>query len=43
MDKNNDAPALEPDGRLSLTLPAGAQGTNMFGDVFGGWVAAQIV
>jgi len=43
MNKNNEAPALEPDGRLSLTLPADAQGTNMFGDVFGGWVSSQIV
>ncbi|MGB0732154.1 MAG: acyl-CoA thioesterase [Pontibacterium sp.] len=43
MNKNNETPGLEPDGRLSLTLPADAQGTNMFGDVYGGWVSSQIV
>ena len=32
-----------PDGELSLKLPASSQATNMFGDVYGGWVAARAV
>ncbi|MBR9828938.1 MAG: acyl-CoA thioesterase, partial [Oceanospirillales bacterium] len=34
---------LMPDGELSLQLPAGADAVNMFGDVYGGWVASQLV
>ncbi len=32
-----------PDGELSLKLPASSQATNMFGDVYGGWVVARAV
>ncbi|MGB0466046.1 MAG: acyl-CoA thioesterase [Pontibacterium sp.] len=41
--KINDDQILSPEGELSLTLPADAQATNMFGDVYGGWVSSQIV
>ncbi len=34
---------LTPEGELSLQLPAGAEAVNMFGDVYGGWVASQLV
>jgi len=34
---------LTPDGELSLQMPAGNEAANMFGDVYGGWVSAQIV
>ena len=34
---------LQPEGELSLQLPAGNDATNMFGDVYGGWVSAKIV
>lgn len=34
---------LQPEGELSLLLPAGSDATNMFGDVFGGWVSAKMV
>ena len=34
---------LEPEGELTLQLPAGQQSVNVFGDVYGGWVAAQLV
>lgn len=34
---------LEPQGELSLCLPADASSTNVFGDVFGGWVASRVV
>jgi len=40
---NNEEPILSPEGQLTLTLPADPQATNMFGDVYGGWVASQIV
>jgi len=32
-----------PEGELSLKLPASNDATNMFGDVYGGWVAARAV
>ncbi|GGO77221.1 acyl-CoA thioesterase [Marinobacterium nitratireducens] len=34
---------LVPEGELSLKLPASSEATNMFGDVYGGWVAARAV
>lgn len=34
---------LQPEGELSLQLPAGPDAVNMFGDVYGGWVSAQAV
>lgn len=34
---------LQPEGELSLQLPAGHDAVNMFGDVYGGWVSAQAV
>lgn len=34
---------LTPEGELSLQLPAGSDAVNMFGDVYGGWVSAQLV
>ncbi len=39
----DDTQVLTPEGELSLTLPADPQATNMFGDVYGGWVASQVV
>ncbi|MDI3326143.1 hotdog domain-containing protein [Pontibacterium granulatum] len=42
VDKKEDQ-ILSPEGQLTLTLPADPQATNMFGDVYGGWVASQIV
>jgi len=42
MTTNDDQP-LQPEGELSLQLPAGQQAVNMFGDVYGGWVASQLV
>ncbi|WP_286240580.1 acyl-CoA thioesterase [Neptuniibacter halophilus] len=38
-DSNN----LQPEGELSLLLPANSDATNMFGDVYGGWVSAKMV
>ena len=35
--------SLTPKGELSLMLPADSQATNMFGDVFSGWVASKAV
>lgn len=32
-----------PEGKLSLMLPADSQATNMFGDVYSGWVASKAV
>ncbi len=32
-----------PEGELSLQLPADVRAANMFGDVYGGWVAAQAI
>lgn len=34
---------LAPEGELSLQLPAGSEGENLFGDIYGGWVAAKAV
>ncbi|MGB1236919.1 MAG: acyl-CoA thioesterase [Pseudomonadales bacterium] len=34
---------LQPEGELSLMLPADSQAKNMFGDVYSGWVAAKAV
>lgn len=42
MIKDEDS-VLMPEGELSLLLPAGADATNMFGDVYGGWVSAKMV
>ncbi|WP_207060702.1 acyl-CoA thioesterase [Motiliproteus sp. SC1-56] len=33
---------LAPEGELTLQLPATARDTNTFGDIYGGWLAAQI-
>jgi acyl-CoA thioesterase YciA len=35
--------SLTPKGELSLMVPADSQATNMFGDVFSGWVASKAV
>jgi len=40
--QSSDQP-LAPMGELSLMLPADSQATNMFGDVYSGWVAAKAV
>ncbi|WP_299182428.1 hotdog domain-containing protein [uncultured Neptuniibacter sp.] len=37
------AESLQPEGELSLLLPAAGEATNMFGDVFGGWVSSKMV
>ncbi|MBV0933241.1 acyl-CoA thioesterase [Marinobacterium weihaiense] len=42
MTIHDDQP-LSPEGMLSLQLPAGPDAVNMFGDVYGGWVASQLV
>jgi acyl-CoA thioesterase YciA len=34
---------LAPLGELSLMLPADSQATNMFGDIYSGWVASKAV
>lgn len=34
---------LSPEGELTLQLPATSRDTNIFGDVYGGWLAAQMV
>lgn len=34
---------LTPEGELSLQMPASHAATNMFGDVYGGWVSGQAV
>ncbi|NVK43764.1 MAG: acyl-CoA thioesterase [Oceanospirillaceae bacterium] len=39
----NDDNLLVPEGELSLKLPASNDATNMFGDVYSGWVAARAV
>ncbi|WP_409524274.1 acyl-CoA thioesterase [Nitrincola sp. MINF-07-Sa-05] len=39
----NDDQLLPPEGVLSLQRPAGHEAINMFGDVYGGWVASQLV
>ncbi|MBY4678690.1 acyl-CoA thioesterase [Marinobacterium arenosum] len=42
MSPTNDQ-VLKPKGELSLQRPALGEATNMFGDVYGGWVSAQAV
>lgn len=42
MIKSNDQ-TLQPEGELMLQIPACSEATNMFGDVYSGWVAANIV
>jgi len=39
----NDDQLVPPEGVLSLQRPAGHEAINMFGDVYGGWVASQAV
>ena len=34
---------LAPEGDLTLQLPASRHDTNVFGDIHGGWLSAQIV
>lgn len=34
---------LTPEGELSLQQPAGPEAVNLFGDVYGGWVASRLV
>lgn len=41
--KEIDDNTLQPEGELMMQLPAGSEATNMFGDVYGGWVAAKMV
>lgn len=38
-----DDHTLSPEGELMLQLPACSEATNMFGDIYSGWVAANIV
>lgn len=40
---DNSDQSLTPKGELSLMVPADSQATNMFGDVFSGWVASKAV
>ncbi|MCP4598387.1 hotdog domain-containing protein [Neptuniibacter sp.] len=42
MTENNDQTST-PEGELMLQLPATSESTNMFGDVYGGWVSAKMV
>ncbi len=35
--------SLSPEGDLTLQLPATSRDTNIFGDVYGGWLATQMV
>lgn len=42
MIKSNDQ-TLQPEGELMLQIPACSESTNMFGDVYSGWVASNIV
>ncbi|RDE18352.1 acyl-CoA thioesterase [Motiliproteus coralliicola] len=41
MSEQDNLPA--PDGELTLQLPASQEGRNIFGDIYGGWLSAQIV
>ncbi|WP_421867099.1 acyl-CoA thioesterase [Motiliproteus sp.] len=41
MSELDNLPA--PDGELTLQLPASQEGRNIFGDIYGGWLSAQIV
>lgn len=43
MSGRDETGVLEPAGELTLQLPAGQQAVNIFGDVYGGWVASQLV
>lgn len=43
MSGRDETGVLEPTGELTLQLPAGQQAVNIFGDVYGGWVASQLV
>lgn len=43
MSCSDDTEVLKPAGELTLQLPAGHDAVNMFGDVYGGWVASQLV
>ena len=38
----HDSP-ISPEGELILQLPATRHDTNIFGDIYGGWLSAQIV
>ncbi|SIS39748.1 acyl-CoA thioesterase [Neptunomonas antarctica] len=40
---NTKTPELAPQGELTLKLPASHAATNIFGDVYGGWVSSQAV
>ena len=40
---NSEENLLRPEGQLSLRCPATGTAANMFGDVYGGWVASQAV
>lgn len=40
---NTENTLLKPEGELSLRCPAAGDAANMFGDVYGGWVASQSV
>lgn len=35
--------SLKPEGELMMQLPTGSDATNMFGDIYSGWVAAMMV
>ncbi|MCW8887025.1 MAG: acyl-CoA thioesterase [Motiliproteus sp.] len=35
--------ALQPEGTLTLQLPATSRDTNIFGDIYGGWLSTQMV
>ena len=41
MDNIDDSPP--PEGYLTIQLPASSRDTNIFGDVNGGWLSAQMV
>ncbi|WP_370053816.1 acyl-CoA thioesterase [Neptunomonas sp.] len=43
IDSENVSDELTPTGELTLKLPASHAATNMFGDVYGGWVTSQAV
>jgi len=43
MSCSDETEMPKPAGELTLQLPAGQQAVNMFGDVYGGWVASQLV
>lgn len=40
---NEQDPGQQPEGELSLQIPAGNDATNMFGDIFSGWVSSKMV